>query len=480
MADDRLYPTSEQTLQRLKSENGVGLHGGNADIEDEQSLISSSKGNDDCQTPSDVSDSSLDSNELAKGDNGEGAQYAPVIEYVLAYTDPRSNVREETVSSLESLQPILDQHRQDSEVTLRVLRLIYTDNLSATSNQFGLKKLYQFGRYRVEIYSSAIIQALASVIQYCPGLNLSSPSFKLDEPFALLYQHRDGLQAHLQSVINATEEHEGNTCKCSRNAVADIRLLLELLETRPEAKKIALERQRHQRLPAVATFDMLWLLFPPGTDVYFDAGGYGFFTGFVVKSLAGGGLNVSSISPFTLTLWSLDFDGYTIGRVEETIQIMPFNGEKEIDTLDVIPCDFYGRDTVGQVSQKSLALRNKLEQNGATFLSLTKRRCIYHSGELHQMLERPVSKSCCVPLFYDLNSKLSISVEPWLTPNHTMRPTLRRNLHSSLQRTMKSSRPRLAYAAIALQIRTATHRSGLIRLSVNTTISAPVLLTFKA
>lgn len=328
----------------------------------------------------------------------EESSSSPPIKYILSYRESCSRFKDEIVDNIESLEPTVDQQKRQEEAILEVTRIVYIEPMQVDHTislvQQSLK-IKTYGPCQLKINSTAIIQALALVVDYWPGVTLNSPSLIVEEPFAILYQHREALQNYAKTNVSATDQNDGNRCQRKRNTDTHIKLLFEFLDIRPEARKMHLERERNNRSKPVATFEMLWTLFSPGTDVFYDAGGYGSFKGYVVKRASGGGLDVSSASPFNIIIWSLDFNGFHIGRVEELVQIQPFKGEKEISSLNVIPCDFYERDTAGQVSDKSKALRHRLENYGEMFLKLTKRHCVYYSGELHQALQRPVSKSSC-------------------------------------------------------------------------------------
>ena len=336
--------------------------------------------------------SELDESKQLSNSESEGdSQYAPRMKYTLAYEEFESVFKRETVDNLEALNPKLDLQHDGQEAVLEVVRTIHAKEVWNHSNDETTIKIQRYGLYELKINSPAIIQALAGAIDYWPDLDLSKSCLEIEEPFAALYQCRDSLAEFSKSNDSPQPGESDNVCQRYKDSSSHVKLLLDFLEARPEAKKIALERERHQRATPVATYNMLWMLFAPGTDVYYDAEGYGFFAGYVVKEAYGGGLDVDDTSVFNFTLRSLDFDGFELGRREESVFIQPFRGEREIDSLKVIPCDFYGRNEAGQISEKSKDLRNQLISNGEKFLSLTKRQCAFYSGQLHQALTRHVS-----------------------------------------------------------------------------------------
>ena len=212
----------------------------------------------------------------------------------------------------------------------------------------------------------------------------------IQEPFAVLYHHREALQAYTDSKSSNLNQIDGERCEREKNVEKHLKLLFEFLNVWPEAKKVEMERERHNRSRPTATFEMLWMLFPPGTDVFWDPFGEGSYEGGVVKQISGGSLAMDSATPFTVRLCYLDYDGAYIGRYEIQRTIQPFTGEKEVSSLSIIPCDYYKRVTAGQVSDESKSLWQTFVDYGEKSLKLTKRHCIQYSGETYCRPRRSV------------------------------------------------------------------------------------------
>lgn len=315
------------------------------------------------------------------------------IKYVLSYRG-RGGIRfkDEVVQHMESLEPMSQNQR---EWIFEVNRIVIMEEMHIDSTKPLTEQsisIQQYGPCEIKINSMAIINALNRVVNYWPGLNLNTPSLIIQEPFAIFYHHRKDLKEYADSASSALTRKNGEGCEREQTVGKDLKLLFDFLDLQPIAKKIASERERHNRSKPAATFEMLWMLFPPGTDVFLDSSEGGSYEGFVVQQTSGGGLAMDRASPFTITLWYLNYNGQYIGRsvVDSTIQ--PFTGEKEVNSLPIIPCNLYKRVTAGQVSDESKALQQTFVGYGQKFLELTKRQCVQYSGETYSFPRRSVCK----------------------------------------------------------------------------------------
>ena len=317
---------------------------------------------------------------------------ASPIKYVLSYRDSDGRrFKDEVVQHMKSLEPIAQKQRDGHILEVHRIVMIQEMLIDATKPLAEQSiAVEQYGPCELTVNSIAIINALNSVIKYWPGLNLNTPSLVIREPFAILYHHREGLKEYADSKSSTQTREDSERCDREQNVNRDMKLLFDFLDFQPSAKKIARERERHNRSRPAVTFEMLWMLYPPGTDVFWDCHGHGSYEGFVVKRTDGGGLALDSASAFIITMWYLDYNGDYIGRREAQTTIQPFTGEKELNSLPVIPCDFYRRVSAGQVSDESKSLRQTFVGYGERFLKLTKRQCVQYSGETYSFPRRSV------------------------------------------------------------------------------------------
>ncbi|KAI9883547.1 MAG: hypothetical protein M1823_004689 [Watsoniomyces obsoletus] len=240
--------------------------------------------------------------------------------------------------------------------------------------------IYSVEGTRLVINSPAILYALQSVIEYWPGLNLAPGSLTVEEPYSLLLFHYEALKDHCEQFGKG----DSSTCTQLQSTAKDLSLLLQFLE--PSWKSVNAERERHARVTPVATYEMLWLLFQPGTHIYVDRFLTGEMSAYVVASVSGGPTDTAaapSQSPYTVSFWHLHYDGGFLGRRELSRSIFPFSGEKEIRSLHILPCEYYPPNFSSQETdgQPVKTLWEQLKEEGQMFFRLTQHQYMHYSGE---------------------------------------------------------------------------------------------------
>ncbi len=240
---------------------------------------------------------------------------------------------------------------------------------------------------RLKINSPAIVTALQSVIEYYPGQSFSDDANTIWEPYAALIHYEEELKAYRDhfdpNAINSKEE----LCQRNANAYEHLGILQDILFER-SGEAVKAERQRHAR--GVATFEMLWLLYKPGTDVYCDGDADGNYNAFVVKSVSGGIIQGRS-TPLIIVLWHMDYDGNKIGRHIESFAAPVYDGEKEITSLIVVPCEYWKEKS--KEGEETKALRQKLEERGKMFFKLAQRQCMNYNGATRSWPKKQMSIS---------------------------------------------------------------------------------------
>jgi hypothetical protein len=121
---------------------------------------------------------------------------------------------------------------------------------------------------------------------------------------------------------------------------------------------------------------MLWTLFKPGIDVYYDTQSCGILDSYVVKSV-NWEINNGSPMRYTICLWNLYYDSIYIGPRNHFAIILPFDGEKEIASLDIFPCEYLREDKHKETPD---AMRKRLEERGKMFFRLTSKQCMWYDG----------------------------------------------------------------------------------------------------
>ncbi|KAL8340808.1 hypothetical protein RB601_006751 [Gaeumannomyces tritici] len=152
--------------------------------------------------------------------------------------------------------------------------------------------------------------------------------------------------------------------------------------------RMARERELHARDTPLCTFRMLWMLLVPGKTVYVRTGAQ--VSAFVLRSVDINGAGCLSgqshqLGPYEFNLWYLDYDlnSRSMASRRTLARISPFMAEREILSLDVVPCDIWDRMDGGK-------LRAKLEALGKKWFGMFHGQYGLYEGQLHD--ERGVAK----------------------------------------------------------------------------------------
>jgi hypothetical protein len=232
--------------------------------------------------------------------------------------------------------------------------------------------IHSMGEKYIQINSAAVVNALRAVVEYCPGQNLIGDSITISEPYCVLVYHEKELAAYrenfapgkLQNFQDPGEDSE--PCLVEEDTYEHLGLVLEFLQLTLK-DSLEKEKARHMRERPVTTYDMLWMLFRPGTDVYFDTQSCGMFDAYVVRSVDWELINGSPVR-YTIGLWNLYYNAIYVGPRIFTAVVLPFDGEKEIAELDIFPCEFLREDKHKETPEAS---RKRLEERGKMFYRLT-------------------------------------------------------------------------------------------------------------
>ena len=227
---------------------------------------------------------------------------------------------------------------------------------------------------RLQINSPAIVTALQSVIDYYPGEAFSDNSTTIWEPYAPVIHYEEELKAYRDSFHPDRLSSKEEICHRNENAYEHLGILQHVLRER-SGREVEAERQRHAR--GFATFEMLWLLYKPGTDVYADANADGNYNAYVVKSVSLDSFGDQPI-PLKVEVWNMNYDGSRIGRWATSLVEMVYDGEKEITSLFVVPCKFWKERS--KVGEEPRPLRKRLEERGKMFFKLAQRHCMGYDG----------------------------------------------------------------------------------------------------
>ena len=132
--------------------------------------------------------------------------------------------------------------RQSGEVDLQ--------DLAFKTRSTGIVSLY--------IFSQAIINALRSVVDYYPSVDLSREPIVINAPYAVLVHHEEELA---QFSLKCSKLPQERLCAREKDAVEHLGLLRKYLEGTIMPDVVA-ERVRNKR--GFQTYEMMWLRHRPG------------------------------------------------------------------------------------------------------------------------------------------------------------------------------------------------------------------------
>ncbi|KAK3947203.1 hypothetical protein QBC32DRAFT_355048 [Pseudoneurospora amorphoporcata] len=219
---------------------------------------------------------------------------------------------------------------------------------------------------RLTIQSAALLNVIRKVVTYYPDVNLQAKTLDIATPYAVLWHHWPQFEEHLAHQHAYDNKDPGKH---------QLRHLLNFVKS-ANGKTVDKERIRHGE--GMCTYDMLWLLYKPGKMVYVET--YGRISAFVisrVKYKASVVPNQQEDTPpgYMLWLWCLDYDGSFVGRRPRSVYIPPFEGERRINELRVIPCENQDAEDEGKT-------REALIEDGRKWYRLLRGGQFYYSGRL--------------------------------------------------------------------------------------------------
>ncbi|KAK7742341.1 hypothetical protein SLS53_004486 [Cytospora paraplurivora] len=236
------------------------------------------------------------------------------------------------------------------------------------------------GGREIVVNSRPILTALRRIITYYPGLQLIGQSFTLEPPYCVYYHHMEDIRAY-QLTWSGADGHETRQkhpmekrkgfMQCNEETYNHLNMLRDIMEHQ-ELETVTEEIARYRRSPPVATYRMLWLLLKPGTTVYANLGGS--LAACVISSVSFKVVVGKPPEKYRVNLWYLDFDGVKLGRCKCSIDVKPFDGEREITHLDVIPSKCYDIEDGGE-------LRRRLVARGEKYFSLLSGAQVDYEGE---------------------------------------------------------------------------------------------------
>ncbi|KAF2104706.1 ATPase [Rhizodiscina lignyota] len=222
--------------------------------------------------------------------------------------------------------------------------------------------------YHIDIYSSAIINAIQSVVQYYPQQNLAGDSVIIQWPYPILVHHYDELSKFREECAL---KDPNDLCIREKDACEHLRLLLEFLDEEVmEEVKAEQERIKKGR----TTFEWGWVPYKPGSTILQAFNEDMVWRGYVVHSISGGSF-VNPPKGWKITTWALCYDGTYLGRYFVDGYWNKFDGETELikDTRFI-------DEKLLEVDECDDPMAKQLVQSGEMYWNLLKKQCRYYKG----------------------------------------------------------------------------------------------------
>lgn len=247
---------------------------------------------------------------------------------------------------------------------------------------------------KLVVYSQRFLKVLRSFVSYYPEINLEAKSVVIEEPYCVVAHHlrelREFQQTHnyQKNAESSAATRDGNvdSLEYDEETNRHIDTILGFVRKPKWEESVKMEESRYSHTPPTCTYQMLWLLYKPGDTVYTESNGKPAAS--VIQSVkvdpAVLSLQPDKLMPYKLTIWYLDFDGRHVRRWSRVVTIAPFEGEKEISTLSVVPCEIFDQFDSGK-------RRSMLETEGERWYQLLSPKQVRYVGDTIGLPKRKVS-----------------------------------------------------------------------------------------
>lgn len=252
------------------------------------------------------------------------------------------------------------------------------------------------GHAYINILSPAVAEALRCVVDYFPGLDFSGNIIKIHEPYSVFIFFENELTEYRERVAKLADD-SSSSCP-NRWAAKHVGIIQDFVREKTQ-ELVDTERARHAR--GYATFDMLWLLYKPGSDIYFDFNNCGEHEPYVVSGV-GFDLVNGATNAYDIQLWNMDANSEWVGPVDAQFVLTRFSGEKKIPSLQAYPCE-YIRFEDGVDEEDVSTIRQHFVTRGKKWYDLRRRvRCYHFDGYTITFPRRLVSTIKSNPRIIDL------------------------------------------------------------------------------
>lgn len=186
----------------------------------------------------------------------------------------------------------------------------------------------------VNIHSLHILREIRDLVKYYPSQPLKGSIIVVRKPYAMLLHYYHDLKNIRDKHIKKSKEDPTHT-----EIAHDLTVLIDWLEPH-YLSTIQQEEERHRR--GVATNEALWFLYKPGCHVYSQIDGN--WRAFIVRNAVitySMARSTTSSMITIITAWYIAHNGERFVRRNKKFTFSPFDGERKITSLDLIPSQYF-------------------------------------------------------------------------------------------------------------------------------------------
>lgn len=182
------------------------------------------------------------------------------------------------------------------------------------------------------IHSPHLCAALSAVVGYYNSFTAAAEGITVEAPYEVLFHHREELRAYKDAQPAAHDAAYAAT------TAEHVEVLLGFLEGE-FAERLEGEKARWENPGGgMATYENFWMLLRPGGVVYREKDGE--WRAYVVSEVReneGGGQGDKG---YVVGYWEIAYRKGALKRRQRTTTVRPWNGERRVDELPVVPARF--------------------------------------------------------------------------------------------------------------------------------------------
>ncbi|KAK9784015.1 putative p-loop containing nucleoside triphosphate hydrolase [Seiridium cardinale] len=288
----------------------------------------------------------------------------PITTYAFNWTVDRSNTKNTKLVPEKNYEDASVEQAKSAIEVRKTLEIAEDNNIVAVEGE------------SMRIYSPHLLRIIPEVVGYYPSYSIRGhkdpsrgpvPYLEIAKPYRMISGVRDRLtpiknslqikldEPNTVEAIEATEATEATEARVTLSHIYALEHELDKL-----AGPVEEEKRLHQLTPPMATFDMLWLLFRPGTSIITKVSGE--WAQVKVYLPTWGGEEKNSKSYLDLITWYHDFDGTHLKRRRHDIRILRFDERHEIKHLSAFPIAYADKSLLDSLLARGKAYYGLLRE----------------------------------------------------------------------------------------------------------------------